>query len=116
MERWESIFRSSLFWTLLTRVSFFEKGKFGMYGAPTSVKVKAIADDASLYQLSFTTLTPGMRESDRKYFVKVRNVSNTLVLLLVGTTANRFSGQEGVMQKVAQSFQVAQAPKRAARR
>ena len=88
------------------------KGKFGMYGAPSSIKVKALEDDASLYQLSFTTLTPGMRESDRKYFVSVRSVTHTLVLLLVGTTANRFAGQENVMRKVAQSWQVVEAPKK----
>ena len=87
-----------------------------MYGAPSSIKVKAVVDDPLLYQLSFTTLTPGMRESDRKYFVSVRSVSNTLVLLLVGTSATRFANQEAVMKKVAQSWQVVQAPKKAARR
>ena len=90
-----------------------------MYGAPSNIKVKAVdANDASLYQLTFTALTPAMRESDRKYYVSVRTVgrNNTLVLLLVGTTAARFASQEVVMRKVAQSWQVVEAPKKATRR
>lgn len=87
-----------------------------MYGAPSSIKVKAVPDEPSLYQLSFTTLTPGMRESDRKYLVAVRSVGNILVMLLVGSTAARFSSQESVMRKVAQSWQVVPAPKKATRR
>ena len=97
------------------------QGKFGMYGAPSSIKVKAAAatDNGSssssgvvdLYTLSFTTLTPGMRESDRKYYVAARTMGESLVLLLVGTTAARFSSQEPLMRKVAESWQVVAAPK-----
>ena len=78
------------------------QGKFGMYGAPSSIKVKPVPDDPTLFVLSFTTLTPGMRESDRKYYVSIpplptttttTTTSNTnnkapLVMLLVGSTAN----------------------------
>lgn len=90
-----------------------------MYGAPSSIKVKPVdVDDASLFQLTFTALTPAMRESDRKYYVSVRTVANNgvIVLLVVGTTAARFASQEAVMRKVAQSWQVVQAPQKAMRR
>ena len=92
------------------------QGKFGMYGPVTEVKVKPVLDEPSLYTLSFTTLTPGMRESDRKYYVAVQTVQQTLVLLLVGTTANRFGSQEGILRRVAQSWQVVSAPPKATRR
>lgn len=95
------------------------QGKFGMYGAPSGVRVKRVAgggddddDDPQLFQLSFTTLTPGMRESDRRYYVAVRELetSDALFLLLVGSTAPRFAGQKELMRTVARSWRVTAAP------
>jgi hypothetical protein len=104
-----------------------KQGKFGAYGLPTGIQVKAVSTPLSsdvttsdnnvvpLFQLSFTTLTPGMRESERLYYVAVQSIRNTLVLLLVGTTANRFSRQKDVLRAVAQSWQVIPAPPKASR-
>lgn len=45
---------------------FGQAGKFGMYGSPTDVRVKKLprASESStdIYQATFTTLTPAMRE------------------------------------------------------
>lgn len=108
------------------------RGKFGMYGAPSSIKVKPVATDSSdssasnnnnsLFVLSFTALTPAMRESDRAYYVSVQTLpiasskgkggnGVALLLLLVGTTAARFAKQQAVLRGVAQSWQVVPAPK-----
>ena len=96
------------------------QGKFGMYGAPSNIRVKPVPDEPTLYMLSFTTLTPGMRESDRKYYVSVpeddTGTGDALVLLLVGSTAQRFASQKDTMKKVAKSWQVALAPKKFVRR
>jgi len=58
---------------ILSQTIFGSTGKYGMYGAPTDVKIKKLSqssssDDTSkdsgmaVYQASFTTLTPAMRE------------------------------------------------------
>ena len=102
--------------TLLAASVLAPQGKFGMYGAPSSIKVKPVPDEPAIYQLSFTTLTPGMRESDRVYYVSVPSLvvaDDTLVLLLTGSTAQRFASQRAVLYKVAKSWQVTEAPKRA---
>lgn len=54
------------------------------YGTPTDVKIKKIsqttnASDA-IYQAKFTTLTPAMRESDRKAFISASVVGDGLFL------------------------------------
>ena len=43
---------------------FGSTGKFGMYGAPTDVKIKKVQSTSGMteYVCSFTTLTPAMRE------------------------------------------------------
>jgi hypothetical protein len=92
------------------------QGKFGAYGAPSDVKVKAVADSsntASLYQLTFTSLTPSLRESDRAYYVSVQSLDQALLLLLVGSTVARFRAQQAQMRAVAESWQVVAAPKTA---
>jgi PsbP. len=108
---------------VLTR-EFFEKsilsleGKYGMYGLPTGIKVQKLKNQhdsnksqTSLYILSFTTMTPAMRESDRKVFVSTKIIGNGVYMLVTGTTAARFKGQEALLRKVAESFECIEAPK-----
>ncbi|KAL7566142.1 hypothetical protein ACA910_003910 [Epithemia clementina (nom. ined.)] len=110
-----------------------QKGKFGAYGAPTDVKVKKWKDatggitapsqsttiaisseDLGIYQVSFTTLTPGLRESERVLLVSIRRVISastaTLVMLVTGTTRQRFQSQQAVLDSIATSWQVVPAP------
>lgn len=50
---------------LLSQSIFGSTGKFGMYGAPTDIRIKRVSIDGgnmNVYQASFTTLTPAMRE------------------------------------------------------
>ena len=94
---------------LLIDSVFSQQGKFGAYAAPTDVKVKATADPA-VFAVSFTTFTPGLRESDRQVLVKCCPVGGSLVLLITGTTALRYKKQEAVLQKVVDSFAAVAAP------
>lgn len=94
------------------------QGKFGAYGAPSDIKVKPVADTSTtegttLYQLTFTSLTPSLRESDRTYYVSVQSLDQALVLLLVGSTAARVRAQQAQMRQVADSWQVVAAPRTA---
>jgi hypothetical protein len=100
-------------------------GKFGMYGQPYSVQAKPIVrktdggdDDSSnnnssqqRFSVTFTTLTPAMRESERKVWIQCQPIdSDTLVLLVVGTTASRFPSNEAIFRNVVDSFQAVKAP------
>mmetsp|Transcript_14897 Transcript_14897/g.32483 ORF Transcript_14897/g.32483 Transcript_14897/m.32483 type:complete len:208 (-) Transcript_14897:659-1282(-) len=99
---------------LLSQSIFASTGKFGMYGAPTDIKIKKIAQQSvatTVYQASFTTLTPAMRESDRKAYISASIVGNGLFLLVTTTTSARFGKLEGVLRKVADSFTAISAPK-----
>lgn len=113
---------------ILTDSVLGKQGKFGAYGLPSGIQVKAVSLSSSsdsangttsnippMFQLSFTALTPGMRESERRYYVAVQSIRNTLVLLLVGTTENRFAREKDVLRAVAQSWQVVPAPPKASR-
>ena len=86
-----------------------QHGKFGAYAAPTDVKVKA-TDDPTVFSVSFTTFTPGLRESERQLLVKGRQVGDAIVLLMTGTTSLRFKKQQPVLQKVVDSFEAYAAP------
>ena len=97
-----------------------QTGKFGMYGTPTDVKVSKVESssssknvnvNSSLYVLTFTTLTPGMREIDRKAYVSTKIIGDGVYMLVVGTALSRFKGQEGLLRKVADSFEIVEAPK-----
>lgn len=92
---------------------FGSAGKFGMYGVPTDVKIKKISQTtgAAIYQASFTTLTPAMRESDRKAYISAAVVGNGLFLLVTTTSSVRFGKLEGALRKVADSFSAISAPK-----
>lgn len=88
---------------------FGSQGKFGAYGAPSDVKVKTI--NRNLYAVTFTTLTPAMRESDRKVYISTNTIGEGVFMLVTGSTAVRFSNTEKTLREVADSFRVTPAPK-----
>lgn len=100
--------KSSMKKLLLTSV-FAQQGKYGAYGAPTDVKIKP-TDDPSSFVVSFTTLTPGMRESERQVLISYCAVGSSLVMLVTGTTTLRYKKQEAALQKVVASFSAVAAP------
>jgi len=83
----------------------------GAYAAPTDVRIKKVVD-SNLYQATFTTYTPAMRESERKIYLNPQFVGNDkLVVLVVGTTLARFRSKEEMLQKIANSFEFPAASK-----
>ena len=93
---------------------FASKGKYGAYGSPVDIKLsRASQDDAeNLYTVTFTTFTPGMRESQRKLLLNCKWCDgDTLVMLLVGTTRTRFKSQEEILTAIAKSFVAIDAPR-----
>lgn len=105
--------------SFFSKTIFGQAGKFGAYGSPTDIKIKKISSPSSdqpsvlptTYVVTFTTLTPAMRESDRKAFVSTKIVGGGVFMLVTGTTANRFKTQEALLREVADSFRCAPAPK-----
>ncbi|KAL7530586.1 hypothetical protein ACHAXR_004454 [Thalassiosira sp. AJA248-18] len=100
----------------LSQNIFGSTGKFGMYGSPTDIKIKKVPQTngdsgTAIYQATFTTLTPAMRESDRKCYIAAAIVGDGLFLLVTATTAVRFGKLEGTLRKVAESFTAIDAPK-----
>ena len=93
-----------------------QQGKFGAYGAPTDAKVKAIKEKDKTYGVTFTTLTPGLRESERQVVVKLANVGQAVILLVAGTTRQRFPAKQDIFMQIIDSFQVEQAPETKLRR
>jgi len=89
---------------------FGSQGKYGAYGAPSDISVKPM-EDGSLYHISFTSLTPAMRESEREVYVATRRVGSSTVLLVTGSTAARFAKKQDIIRRVAKSFQAVPAPK-----
>lgn len=101
-----------------TETIFGQSGKYGAYGAPSDIKIKKLppAGDPdntapTIYAATFTTLTPAMRESERKALIAVKIVGDGVFMLITGTTAVRFKSQEGLIRDVAESFRCAPAPK-----
>lgn len=96
---------------LLQEAIFGSKGKFGMYGSPTDIKIKKVQSSSEgLYLASFTTLTPAMRESDRKAYISTSKVGNGLFILVTTSTAVRFAKLDNTLRKVAESFTAIPAP------
>jgi len=104
---------------------FGKAGKYGMYGTPTDIRISKVRDGekddlnnqiSSIYSATFTTLTPAMRESDRKVYISTTIVGNGVFMLVTGTTASRFKNQDALLKKVAQSFICVEAPKSNLRR
>lgn len=88
-------------------------GKFGAYLTPTDVKVaSADPENGSLWKVSFTAYTPGLRESDRKLLLNVQRVgtSSVIVVLVAGTTLQRYAKQEAKLRQIVESFRVVPAP------
>ncbi|KAL3792125.1 hypothetical protein HJC23_013399, partial [Cyclotella cryptica] len=99
---------------VLSEVVFGSTGKFGMYGAPTDIKIKKISQSSNgmtVYSASFTCLTPAMRESDRKAYISASVVGNGLFMLVTSTTSTRFTKFERVLRGVAESFTAIPAPR-----
>jgi hypothetical protein len=98
------------------------QGKFGAYGTPVDVKVKAVDIPANLnknnkqvvvYRVSFTAYTPGLRETDRQALVAFHRVSSSadaLVLLVAGTTQLRFAQKQEQLLDIISSLEVVAAP------
>lgn len=99
----------------LKEAIFSSKGKFGMYGSPTDIRLREVSPGGSkspaIYLATFTTLTPAMRESDRKAYISAATVGNGLFLLVTTTTAVRFTKLESSLRRVADSFLAVDAPK-----
>ena len=112
---------------LLLRSIFAPQGKFSAYGSPYDVVVRSLPSNNPagsessalppplLYSVSFTTLTPGLRESARKAVVSCRAVRTgsttaALILLVAGSTAARYKSNPETFAKVAQSLVAYEAP------
>lgn len=97
---------------------FAQTGKYGAYGDVSDVKVSKVDsnDQRDLYLVSFTTLTPAMRESDRKAYISTKVVGDGVFMLVTGSTMQRFGSQEKLLRKVADSFECLEAPKSSLRR
>jgi hypothetical protein len=90
-------------------------GTFGVYGSsPTDVKVVALNDTttSTLFQVTFTSSYIVTGESDlRQLWIAPKAIDkDTLVLLVVGTTRQRFVTHETAFQKVVDSFTAVEAP------
>ena len=107
---------------LLTSV-LSSTGKYGAYGQPYNIQVRSlqgtckVPEEASsqqqqqLFGVTFTSLTPAMRESERKVLIQAKLVDDdTLVLLVVGTTIARFPSNEATIRNVVDSFEAIRAP------
>ena len=90
---------------------FSSRGKYGAYGEPMDIKIKQVEGVQGLLTVTFTTYTPAMRENERKLFLKLEFVEGSLVMLVTGTTLQRFKSQEKVLRQVADSFVAVAAPK-----
>jgi hypothetical protein len=105
-----------------------QQGKFGAYGSPYDIKIADYevvdkgdnnASRSVRCTVTFTTLTPGLRESERQALIKAVDVFNDdkhWVLLVAGMTRQGFSKQSGTFTKVVDSFQVVPAPPSSLRR
>jgi len=89
-----------------------QRGKFGAYGTPVDVKVKLLSKERSppLYAVTFTTYTPGQRESERQVLVRAAFVANSIILLVAGTTRQRFPSRQAALERVCDSFEVFETP------
>eukprot|EP00536_Pseudo-nitzschia_multiseries_P017603 jgi/Psemu1/299511/fgenesh1_pm.1658_\ len=105
------------FQKVLMESVFAAQGKFGAYGQPFDVQVKKVSPAESdttkpeLFSVGFTTLTPAMRESERRALVAAQQVgTGTLVLLVVTTTSARYVSNEKTFRAIASSFEALAAP------
>jgi hypothetical protein len=95
-----------------------QKGRFGACGAPFDCKVQSFAtsvDNGTVEgTVTFTTFTTGLRESEREVLAKAVRIDGRQqqkwVLLVAGTTRQRFARQQPVLRKVIDSFEAVPAP------
>ncbi|GAX19688.1 hypothetical protein FisN_19Hu274 [Fistulifera solaris] len=83
-------------------------GKFGAYLTPTDVKVTRV--DENLWKVRFTAYTPGLRESDRQLLLRIERVDRACIVLVAGTTLQRYAKQEPKLRAIVDSFRVVPAP------
>ena len=108
---------------ILTDNILSNQGKFGAYGSPTDLKVtqqeqQGDGNNDLLFTATFTTLTPGLRESDRRILLQCVPVgtnnkngnTSTVLVLVAGTTLQRFSKQEGKLRALVESLRVTPTP------
>jgi hypothetical protein len=89
------------------------QGNFKANESPTNVKVEALDDKTSTFQVILTLYTtPSMLQSEqRQLWITPKAIDkDTLVLLVVGTTRQRFASQQAGFQKVVESFTALAAP------
>jgi len=90
---------------------FSVDGRYGAYGAPTDIKVKASAEGEQTFDLSFTALTPGGSEVQRKGIVRALQAPGSADVLLLACTAStsrwKKEGSDAVSRRVVDSFRVA---------
>jgi len=111
------------FQKVLMESVFASQGKFGAYGQPYDVQVKKVSSSSNneqgstdatqpeVFSVGFTTLTPAMRESERRALVAAQQVgTGTLVLLVVTTTSARYASNEKTFKAIASSFEAIAAP------
>ncbi|KAI2497410.1 hypothetical protein MHU86_17068 [Fragilaria crotonensis] len=105
-------------YSILIDQVFGSKGKYGAYGSPSDIKISPVSSSNDVKRhfckVTFTTLTPGMRESERKLLLRCEWCDNdTLVMLLVGTTRLRFKAKdvEETLTRIANSFLAVEAPR-----
>lgn len=103
------------FATLVQNSVLASQGKFGAYGSPTDVKVKRLDSAVGTgltYSVRFVALTPGQRESERQLLIRCVPIADSLVLLLAGTTRQRFATQQGTLRDIIDSLEVVPTPVR----
>jgi hypothetical protein len=108
------------FLEFLLQTVFASQGKFGAYAAPFDVKIVPsslqVNDIAGMKvvnaTVTFTTYTPGLRESERQVLIRAVNVfANHWVLLVAGGTRQRFRALPlAFWNDIVDTFQVALAP------
>merc|ERR1711862_1000455 len=94
-------------------------GKYGMYGEPTDVKIKIYSSSSDesnksspvIFLAYFSTLTPAMRESERRALIATKIIDNSVYMLVAGTASPRFKSKENILVDVATSFRAISAPK-----
>mmetsp|Transcript_14308 Transcript_14308/g.25495 ORF Transcript_14308/g.25495 Transcript_14308/m.25495 type:complete len:379 (+) Transcript_14308:49-1185(+) len=91
---------------------FSTVGRYGAYGAPSSMtinKKSKKADDLRLLEVSFSTLSPSQREVERRCLISVLQPkgSQNAVMLVAGTSAFTWAQLEPTLRKMASSLKVA---------
>ena len=88
---------------------FGKAGKLGAYGEPSDVKLKSKSKDGDyeVFEFTFTTLTPALRESERRLVAKCRLVSGDVFILVGSATANRWKNAVGDITTAISSFEAA---------